>query len=206
VTDHRKNFSLTEAHRKIANLVMIGTIIDVDALSGRSRVQIGELQTAKLPWLAPRMGNRRDWNPPKGGEQVLVLCHNGDPAQGLIVASLGSAANPNPSSNPRSFKTVYSDGTFVQIDLDTHEMSIGCAGAVSLEAAGNVTIKTAGKASVEAVGDIEAKSLSAVKAIAPAINLTGDVTITGSLTVTGLTALATATVGGVTLESPNDLF
>ncbi len=179
-------------------MVMIGTVIDVDALSGRARVQIGELQTAKLPWLSPRMGNRRDWNPPKGGEQVLVLCHNGDPAQGLIVASLGYDANPNPSSNPRIFKTVYSDGTFVQVDLDTHEMSIGCAGAVSLQAAGDVTATT--------YGSIKAEAGVKAEVTAPIISLTGAVTITGPLTVTGLAALATATVGGVTLASPNNLF
>jgi phage baseplate assembly protein V len=204
VTDHRKNFSLTEAHRKIANMVMIGTVIDVDALSGRARVQIGELQTAKLPWLSPRMGNRRDWNPPKGGEQVLVLCHNGDPAQGLIVASLGYDANPNPSSNPQIFKTVYSDGTFVQVDLDTHEMSIGCAGAVTVTAAGNVTVMSAG--SIKATAAVKAEVTAPAISLTGPVTITGAVTITGPLTVTGLAALATATVGGVTLQSPNNLF
>jgi len=198
VTDHKKNFSLTEAHRKIANLVMIGTVIDVDSLSGRARVQIGDLQTAKLPWLSPRMGNRRDWNPPKGGEQVLVLCHNGDPAQGFIVASLGSAANPNPSANPRIFKTVYSDGTFVQVDLDTHEMSIGCAGAVTVAAAGDVTVTSA--------GNIKATAAAKAEVTAPVITMAGAVTINGALTVTGPTALQQTTVEGTVLHSPNNLF
>jgi phage baseplate assembly protein V len=197
---HKHLFSLSEAERRIANLVMIGTVIDI-TIDGRARVQIGELQTAKLPWLSPRMGNRRDWHPPKGGEQVLVLCHNGDPAQGVIVASLGSAANPNPDSNPRLFKTVYADGTFVQIDLDTHEMSIGCAGNVSATVAGDLQAAVGGKAQVTAGGNIEASTAAALKAsaasaevTAPLIKLTGAVTIDGPLTVTGLTALQATTV------------
>jgi phage baseplate assembly protein V len=211
--NHRKNFDLTEAARRIANLVMLGTVTSTRG-DGYARVKIGELTTGWLPWLSPRMGNRKDWAAPEPAEQVLVLCHNGDLAQGVIVASLGSNSNPNPSDNPRIFKTVYSDGTFVQIDLDTHEVLIRCAGNVSLVADGDIAVATAGKASVEAVGDIEAKSLASIKAFAaveaevtaPVISLTGAVTINGTLTVTGMTALATATVGGVTLQSPNDSF
>jgi phage baseplate assembly protein V len=213
-TDHPSQFDLREVERRVANLIMFGTVIDVDSPSGRARVKIGDLTTAKLPWMSPRMGSRKDWAAPVAGEQVLVLCHNGDPAQGVIVASLGSAANPNPSSNPLIFKTVYSDGTFVQVDLDTHEMSIGCAGAVSVVADGNVRVVSGGRVKVEAAGDVEVDtlgSLSATAAVAaavtaPNINLTGAVKITGVLEVTGATTLQAATVLGTALVPGGNQF
>lgn len=191
------SFDLREAERRIANLIQFGTVMEV-AAAGRARVQIGELLTAPLYWLSPRMKNRRDWHPPAVGEQVLVLCHNGDPAQGVIVASLGSTANPNPSDNPRIFKTVYSDGTFVQIDLDTHEMSIGCAGDVSVNAAGNVTVAT--------LASLSATAALSAEVTAPAIKLTGAVEIAGPLNVTGATTLQATTVLGTALVPGGDQF
>jgi phage baseplate assembly protein V len=196
-TDPQSNFDLREAERRIANLIQFGVIAEIVS-GGRARVQIGELLTAPLYWLSPRSGNRKDWHPPAVGEQVLVLCHNGDPSQGVIVASLGSAANPNPSSNPRIFKTVYSDGTFVQIDLDTHEMSIGCAGNVSVSAGGNVTVTT--------LASLTASAALSAEVTAPAINLTGAVKITGALEVTGATTLQATTVLGTALAPGGDQF
>ena len=197
-TDHQANFDLREAERRIANLIQFGTVTEVTA-AGRARVKIGDLLTAELYWLSPRIGEgRRDWHAPSVGEQVLVLCHNGDPAQGVIVASLGSAANPNPSSNSRIFKTVYSDGTFVQFDLDTHEMSIGCAGAVSVAAAGNVAVTTQ--------GSLVASAALSADVTAPSIKLTGAVTINGALTVTGASTLQATTVLGTALAPGGNQF
>jgi phage baseplate assembly protein V len=209
-----KDLEIAELQRKTANLIMAGTIAEVDAGKARAKVKIGGLLTAPLPWLSPRMGSRRDWNPPKTGEQVLVVCHNGDPAQGFIVASIGSSANPNPSANPRIFKTVFDDGTFVQIDLDTHEMSVGCAGDISVTADGKVKVVTAKSAEVQAVGNIKVDSLASIKATAamsaevaaPVIKLTGAVEIIGTLSVSGLTALQAATVMGTELAPGNDRF
>lgn len=213
MVDHKQHFNLAEAERRIANLVMVGTVTSTRG-DGYARVKIGELTTGWLPWLSPRMGSRKDWAAPEPAEQVLVVCHNGDPAQGLIVASLGSADNPNPSENPRIFKTVFSDGTFMQVDLDTHEMSVGCAGAVSVAADGDVSVATAGKAQLEAVGNIEVDSQASVKATAaataevtaPSLKLTGAVTIAGDLNVTGATTLQAAAVAGTALVPGGNQF
>jgi phage baseplate assembly protein V len=191
------DFEIKELERRVANLVMIGTVVSTRG-DGFARVKIGGLETTWLPWGVPRMGNRKDWAAPEPAEQVLVLSRNGDPAQGVIVASLGSDANPNPSDNPRIFKTVFSDGAFVQIDLDTHEMSVGCAGAVSVEAAGNVTVTTAGSLSASAAQSAEVTS--------PVIKLTGAVTIDGPLVVTGAAALAATTVLGTGLVPGGNQF
>ena len=211
---HEKNFDLVEAQRRIANLVMIGKVVEVDAVGIRARVQIGDMITALLPWVSQRAAVMNCWTAPAVGEQVLVISHNGDPAQGVIVASLHSAANPAPSQNSSLYKVVFSDGSYVEHNVETGAMKIGCSGKVEIDADGDIQAVTAGKAQVTAVGDVEIDTRASVKAVAavaaevtaPAINLIGAVKITGALEVTGLAALTTATVGGVTLQSPNNLF
>jgi phage baseplate assembly protein V len=209
------DFKIKELERKVANLVMIGRVTEVDAGSARARVIIGELHTAFLPWLSPRIGEgRRDWAAPSVGEQVLVISRNGDPAQGLIMASLGSAANPNPSSNPRIFKTVFSDGAFLQIDLDTHEMSVGCAGSVSVTADKDIHAVAGGRVNVVAVKDVEVTTQSNLKAVAalsaevaaPVITLSGNVSVTGTLSVAGATTLLNTTVQGTPLNPGGNQF
>jgi len=232
------DFDLREAERRIANLVLLGTIEQVvidGPAEARATVRSGELLTAPLRWMCGRMGNRRDWNPPKYGEQVLLICPDGDPAQGVIAGSLGSNANPDPSGNPRLFKTAFADGSYWQIDLDTHEMSVGCAGKISVAADGDIQAVTAGRAKVAAVGNIEADTQAALKAsaaesaevTAPEIRLIGNVTVVGNLTMSGTgssvqmegdvtllgrlavageTALQAATVMGTALAPGNDDF
>jgi phage baseplate assembly protein V len=191
------DFKISELERRVANLVLIGTVVSVRG-DGFARVQSGGLETGWLPWLSSRMGARRDWAAVEPAEQVVVLCPNGDPAQGIILASLGSNANPNPSDNPRLFKTVFKDGSFFEMDLDS--------GAVTLSCSGTLTATADGDAEIAAGGDVDVAAAGSARVSAPAIELSGNVTITGTLNVSGLTALTTATVGGVTLQSPNTLF
>ncbi|MGE4489275.1 MAG: phage baseplate assembly protein V [Kiritimatiellales bacterium] len=181
-------FEIRELQRRVANLVMFGTIeaVTIDGPEkARASVRSGGLVTAPLPWTAGRMGNRRDWSAPVPGEQVLVICHNGDPAQGVIAGSLGSDTNPNPSGNPNVFKTIFADGSFVQVDLDTHEMSIGCKGKLSAAADGDLAATTGGKATVEAVGPVRVDSLVSAAVTAPQINLVGAVFVNGTPLVPG---------------------
>ncbi len=207
-------YDMVELQRRVANLVMFGTVMEIDAERGSARVKIGELETASLPWLSGRMGNRKDWAAPAVGEQVMVVCHNGDPAQGIIVASLGCTDNPRPSNNPRIFKTVFTDGSSVQVDLDTKEMRVVCAGSISVSAVDDISAVAGGNATMEAAGNINAgaggsatvEAAVSAEVSAPLIQLTGNVAITGTLDVGGATTLMTTTVEGVPLHSPNNLF
>lgn len=175
------DFKISELERRVANLVLVGTIAELDG--SMARVEIGGLRTAALPWLSPRVGETcRVWKAPAVGEQVLVVCRNGDPAQGIIVASLGSALNPHPSGNPRIFKTVFGDGSFLQVDLDTRKMTV--------RSAGDVDVVANGKAAVTA----------------PTIDLEGNVSISGTLSVAGATALGVASVQGTPLSPGGNQF
>ena len=198
MNDHRRNFNQSDARRRIANLMLIGKVVEVDAAGVRARVKVGSMTTALLPWVSQRAAVMNCWTAPAVGEQVLVVCHNGDPAQGVIVGSLNSADNPAPSCNPDLFKVVFSDGSYAEHDVADHEMKIHSAGKVELTAAGDVNAVTEASAKITAAGKADVT--------APAINLNGAVTITGSLAVTGLTALQAATVAGAELAPGNNNF
>ncbi len=190
-------FNLREAERRIANLTMIGTVIEVQPAAARAIVKIGDLQTGALPWVSARAGLQSGWAAPKVGEQVIILSHNGDPAQGVIVGSLFSAAEPAASGNPRIFKTVYADGTFVEYNLDTQELTADSAGSVLAKArknieatadqdvlataggiikataAGDIQAKAGGNVDVEAGGSVKASAAVTVDFDSPTFKVTG---------------------------------
>lgn len=192
-------FNLREAERRIANLMMIGTVVEVQAAAARAIVKIGDLQTGALPWVSPRAGLQSVWAAPKVGEQVIVISHNGDPAQGVIVGSLFSAAERAVSDNPRVFRTEYDDGTFVEYNLDTQELTVDSAGSVLVKARKNIeatadqdVLATAGgKIKASAAGDIQATAGGEISATAG-----GDVAVEA-----GGSVKAAATVA-IDFESP----
>ncbi|MFA5688572.1 MAG: phage baseplate assembly protein V [Kiritimatiellales bacterium] len=209
MSKHEKHFQLSDALRRIANVVQVGTVESVDTKNARARVKLGEITTAPLPWCTPRQGKKRVWNPLTAGEQVLVVSHNGDPAQGIIVASLGSTKNPAGDNSEDIFKVIYADGSFVQFDLGTSEMQIECKGPASVRAK-----------SLTAIADESAEIIAGARCeltapettvtgnvtFAGAVIFSGNVTIAGSLNVGGLTTLATATVSGTPLMPGGDSF
>ncbi len=79
-------FEITELHRRLANLVMLGKVVEADYghVIPKLKVNIGELQTARLPMLTQRAGNDVSWWPLEVGEQVVVLSPSGDLTQELF--------------------------------------------------------------------------------------------------------------------------
>ncbi len=151
---------IAELFRLISNLIRIGTVSAVDLASqpARARVASGDLETNWLPWLELRAGTTTTWNPPTVGEQVVLLCPDGDPAGGVVLAGLNSEAIPAPSGSAAEHVTRYPDGARIVYD---HE-----AGKLTAEG-----IKTA---------MIQASESATVKC--PEITLDGNVTVTGLFT------------------------
>ncbi|WP_302141742.1 phage baseplate assembly protein V [Halomonas alkalicola] len=131
---------VAELLRLIHNLIRLGTIAEVDHATARCRVQIGELTTARLPWLELRAGETRTWNPPTLGEQVLVLSPGGDLSAGVVLSGLYRQAHPAPSGDENLIGTWYPDGTRVEYDHQGNTLTIDCVGDVIIKAAGVVTV------------------------------------------------------------------
>lgn len=91
------SYDTAEGDRRISNLVKIGTVVSVDPDAARAVVNLGDFETPPIPVGQLGAGAIQFWWMPSPGEQVLVACEAGDPAQGCIVASI--YAGNAPSSN-----------------------------------------------------------------------------------------------------------
>ncbi|HDR9048585.1 TPA: phage baseplate assembly protein V [Burkholderia vietnamiensis] len=166
-----------EIQRQARNAVRKGSILDIDHAKGLCRVSVGDpdengdgLQTNWIPWLALAAGTTRDWLPPTKGEQVVLLCPMGDPAQGVALCGIYSDAAPAPSASADTHTRIYPDGAVIEYDHAAHSLKAELpAGATMLIVApGSVTVQTK-DATVQADN----------------ILLDGDATVTKSLTVKG---------------------
>jgi phage baseplate assembly protein V len=144
---------LDDALRILANLIRYGTVATVDVDIQRVTIKTGGVTTKPLPWITPRAGRVRIWNPPSIGEQVMVVSPNGDLAAGVAMPALFSNALPKPDdANADNVVMAFGDGAVLLYDMATHLL----------------------KASLPAGGRVEA--------IAPdGFKLTGDVDIAGKL-------------------------
>lgn len=169
--------NFADINRRLESMIRFGTIADVDHAKARVRVKSGGLTTAWLPWLTPRAGATRDWDPPTSGEQCLLLSQSGDPATGVVLVGLFSEGHPAPSNSPDEHVRIYPDGACIRYN---HADSV-------LEATG---IKTA---------LIQATEKCTVDC--PNSEFTGDLLVRGTLTyLSGLNNAGTGT--GATISGP----
>lgn len=153
--------------QKVSNLMRDGVVTEVNHAAARCRVQSGEMQTDFIPWLTLAAGNVRVWCPPSIGEQVQLLCVDGDLANAVAVPGMFSDAFPAPSSNPDLVLIQFPDSATVAYDSDTHAL------AANLPAGGTVSIVADG-----------------------GVSITGPVSITGDVTVTGKAEVSEDVIGG----------
>jgi phage baseplate assembly protein V len=148
-----------ELHRLIQNLVRIGIIEAVDASRCLCRVKIGELTTGWLDMPVDIGANYKHWRPLRVGTQVLLACPGGDVSAGVIVAMLFSNDLAAPASDEQLDMVEFDDGTQLQYNSQSHQLSINCTGAVSISCT-DATITAAGSAKVEASGDVSLSGTS----------------------------------------------
>lgn len=140
-------FSLADIDRRLASVLRFGTVVAVDAAAARVRVSFGgETESAWLQFGTGRAGGARVWAPPVVGEQVFIGCPQGDTGQGVILASLPSAAYPPPSS----------DGAAYRIDLPGGVSLLVSGGGIAIVAPSGLQIT----GDVTVTGDVIADGIS----------------------------------------------
>lgn len=175
-------FALSENARTQANMIRIGTVVDLDTVTAKVTVRVAGVVTDWLPWITQRAGTTRTWNPPRAGEQVLILAPYGDLSQSVVLPSLYQTAYPSPVGATKfQDTTIYPDGSVVSYDSQTNALAITIAGN------GNVTIncKTA-----------TITALTKVELITPTVHVTGDILADGDVKA-GAISLKTHKHGGV---------
>lgn len=164
--------------RLLENLIRFGTIAEVDEAAARVKVTTGTLTTAWLPWLAPRAGADREWNPPTQGEQVILLSPSGQLANGVVITGLFSDLIPANGDRPGLHRCTYRDGAVIEYDSIAHHL--------------RAILPEDGTAEWECLGGISIKG---------PITHHGDYTQTGNQTVTGkVTVSQDVIAAGISLK------
>lgn len=138
------SFNVAELDRRLANIIRVGRIAEVDYPEARARVEMGETRTYWLPWLTARASFDRSWWAPEIGEQVLVLSPSGDLAQGLIIMAVYQKAHPKPAESPDIMRTVFKDQFVIEHDRARKHTTINAwdsQGTVEIRAK-NIILKT----------------------------------------------------------------
>lgn len=113
-----------DIQRLVGDIAQEGEVVSVDHAAATCRVRIADdLVTGDLPWLAPRAGTTRIWAPPSIGEQVLVLCPEGDLGRGIVLGGLFCDAAPAPASDDR-LHVEMPDGAIFAYDHHAHRLSV----------------------------------------------------------------------------------
>jgi phage baseplate assembly protein V len=168
--DEKDGFQFNELARRLANLIRLGSVKEVDYSRARARVAIGDIITDWLPWLAGFAGNSQEWHPLDIGEQVVVLAPSGDLCQGVILKALYKRNAPSQSGTLHT--THYADGSQVSFDA--------ASGNFIADIKGNAQIKVGGQVILEASNTFIKSSQ---------ITLEGDVIINGNMIGNGTMSL-----------------
>ncbi|WP_341821723.1 MULTISPECIES: phage baseplate assembly protein V [unclassified Wolbachia] len=140
--DH--SFAISELNRKVANIIRIGVVKEVDYEKAKVRVKIGELLTDFLPWITSRAGEERSWLPPSINEQVVILSPLGELSLGVVLAGIYQQKYAA-SENKKEINSVkFQDGTKFTYDKGKHHLEI--------EVVDKITLK-AGESSIEMTKD-----------------------------------------------------
>lgn len=144
--------------RRLTNLACVATVVEVDADNARLKVDFLNNHSAWLPWTVGRAGGVRQWSAPQVGENLLLICPQGEIEQGILLPSLYKDEFPAPSSDPHEHLSIYEDGAVIAYNDETHQLiaTLPEGGTTELVSDGGIT-------------------------------LTGDVTINGNTTVNGAT-------------------
>lgn len=131
---------IAELNRRLDNLVRMGTVFAVDHSVAKCRVQLGALQSAWLPFVAQRAGNTRSWSPPTVGEQVIVLSPTGEPAAGVVLTGVYTAAHDQPSASADKHVVDFPDGARIEYDHVAGHLQVSGIQTATVQAAAHVTV------------------------------------------------------------------
>lgn len=178
-------FNINDLFRRLANIVRIGTILEVDYQKARAKVKIGDIKTGFLPWCTERAGLNKNWNPLDIGEQVVILSPNGELDRGVILPSLYQTSNPAPGHSKDKTKNIFEDGTSIEYDKNVKSLLINLAGTTNITITGAATINA-----------------QTVDLTATQTTVNGNATITGEVYLAG-GGKAVARVGDKVSVDPN---
>lgn len=150
-------FDMTEANRRLSNLISIGTVEEVDYATATARIRFGDVVTAPLSMSALRAGGNRAWAPYEVGEQVVVAAPSGNLASGVILGAIYADAAPANGDSADLHRVTYANGAVIEYDRAANHFRMNLAGgSVEISASGGLTII----GTVTVTGDVIADGIS----------------------------------------------
>lgn len=180
-------FRVAELERRLANVMRLGLVEQLDEDAARVRVRVGDILTAWIPWVAHRAGGDRTWWAPEPGEQVVLLAPAGELAAAVALPAVYRSAYAPPANAKTVHRTTYADGAVIEYDREAHKLTATIPGDVELTADGDVTVDAGGSVAVSA---------TSVSITASNVEIDGSCTITGDLNVDGTVMADTDVIAG----------
>ncbi|MGV8925699.1 MAG: phage baseplate assembly protein V [Ewingella sp.] len=125
--------SNAEIYRLLCNLIRIGTVTEINPEKYLARVACGENETDWIRWRTARAGDSVTWFPPSVGEQVIIICPNGEMATAAIMGSLYSDNAPPPSQATKDITFSLPDGAVFSYDAQSSALSVSGVKTVNIE-------------------------------------------------------------------------
>lgn len=176
-----------DLHRRAGSMIMLGVVSEIDESAARVRVDFDGMRSDWIAWGERRAGpGVRTWSAPEVGEQVVVACPYGDPAQGVVVCSIYQDDHDAPADAATIYRTTYADGTVIEYDRAAHAFKVDVgSGSVTVNCA-TANITASGKATIDA----------------PETEITGDLKVGGKIDAQGdITTPAEVKAGDIGLTT-----
>ncbi|MGL5285675.1 MAG: phage baseplate assembly protein V [Aeromonas sp.] len=164
---------LEALERRIDQMVVRGTIEEVDCASHRVRVRYGpDSVTDWLEWKPVRSGLVTIWSPPQKGEGCTIIS-DGDLNRGEVLLGSYHNAMPSPSSDPDETVIVWADGSVLRYNMGSHVMTLEVVGDVNVKVEGNVAATVGKNMTANIKGNATVDCGGTIKADASKIHLNG---------------------------------
>ncbi|WP_264683268.1 MULTISPECIES: phage baseplate assembly protein V [unclassified Wolbachia] len=130
--DH--SFAISELNRKLANVIRIGIVKEIDYEKAKVRVKIGEFLTDWLPWITSKAGKDRNWSPPDIDEQVVILSPLGELSLGVVLSGIYQQKYAALENKKEINSVKFQDGTRLLYDKEKHHLEIEVVDKITLKA------------------------------------------------------------------------
>ena len=134
-------FRMSRMEQRISNMIRQGYVAEVQVKPPRVKIAYDvddddkPILSAWLRYFEERMGHVRTSNPPKEGEQAMIISANGDLKMGVVLLGLATSDNPAASDDFNQHVSVYDDGSMISYDRKAHALAITIAsGTATLNA------------------------------------------------------------------------
>lgn len=126
--------TVSRLEQRVSNLIRTGRVAEVHHAPPRVKVEYDKddkgspVLTGWLCYFEERQGYVQTWNPPKVGEQCVVLSPSGNLSLGKVLLGLNTTENPPINNNSDIHQIKFEDGSIFEFDRSSRHWAISLGG------------------------------------------------------------------------------